>query len=257
MRENITKIDEKIKEKKEPKPENTVPRVIETVATPVMLPVIETVSKIKHEFDLNAKSFRIAVSSEPCPEVESVTEAVTYPDVEKPYKNLLCRSFGRYECPFGNNCKFAHDIKELIVSSCLYDENCKDVEQDADGLLINKANCKNRICQRQHSGETVENLRKRLSCVNKVYEKIPIDISYKTELCKSVGKYKCNYVNCRFAHGIDELKLMSCRFGRSCFDVHFSNGEYKNKNREHEKGRICQKCHPDETIENAIKRISG
>ena len=256
-------------EKIKNQPKKEEPKKEEKIVTVKNVEVEETfVNKI---FNVCAKSFKAAlgvISNEPS---QLVTDLVKEKIDETPVtlKTIMCKSYGKYTCPIGVLCKFAHSLKELNIKKCAYGCSCFDVEFVA-GSYINKNNVKNRICQRQHPEETIQNVHKRIGIVEEkpkmevvqqkpktdfVYKKVEVvQQKCKTELCRSVGKYICRMgTDCRFAHNSKELKVIPCCFGSRCFDVELYSGVYRNIN--NMKNRICQRQHPDETFKNVHVRL--
>ena len=199
-------------------------------------------------FNVCVKSFKAAlgvISKEPSqfsvePKVELKVE------VKENTKTIMCKSYGKYICPMGTNCRFAHSLKELKIEKCVYGCRCFDVEF-ISGSYTNRKNSKNRVCNRIHPDETIENVHKRIGIIEEVSK-------CKTELCRSVGKYTCPIgINCRFAHNSKELKVLPCNFGLNCFDVEYCSGVYRNK--KNMKNRICQRQHPEESSKNVYARL--
>jgi len=206
----------------------------------------------KSQFNINSKSFIMAlgvVSNEPsqkCCEKEDVKSETSI----KSIKTEMCRSVGKYKCHIGVNCRFAHNLKELKIINCAFGDRCFDVEC-ISGKYINIQNNKNRICQRQHPTETLENVYNRLNIKNEEENKVN---KIKSELCKSYGRYTCNIgKNCKYAHNFIELNVLKCSFGDRCFDVDCVSGRYLNKR--NTKNRICQRQHPWETLKNVHDRL--
>ena len=209
--------------------------------------IIKKETIVKKIFNICTKSFKTALgisSNEPS---QFFTKTET--EIEKQKENtktIMCKSYGKYTCSMGSNCRFAHSFKELKVEKCAFGCRCFDVEF-ISGSYINRKNLKNRVCNRIHPDETNENLHKRIGIIEEVSK-------CKTELCRSVGKYTCNIgTKCRFAHNSKELKVLPCNFGSNCFDVECCSGVYINKN--NMKNRICQRQHPEENIKNVHMRL--
>ena len=94
--------------------------------------------------------------------------------------------------------------------------------------------------------------------VREVYRTVPehSSTSIKRDLCKSViGGYKCPVgSDCRFAHSLDDLNITKCTFGTRCYDVVYaSDGKVTNANGE--RTRVCQRLHPNESIQNVRSRL--
>ena len=244
----------------EPKIEEKPKKEIIKKDEPIKKPTI--VNKI---FNICAKSFRSAlgiVSKEPS---QFVTE--TKNEIKEKTKTIMCKSYGKYNCHMGTNCRFAHSLNELKIEKCAYGCRCFDVEF-VSGSYVNRKNLKNRVCNRIHPDETIENIHKRIGITEKIINEVSkckteivnkknsiTNVSNsKTVLCISVGKYICNMgFKCRFAHNIKELKILPCKFGFNCFDIESCSGIYRNKN--NIKNRICERQHPDETIKNVHMRL--
>jgi hypothetical protein len=116
---------------------------------------------------------------------------------------------------------------------------------------------KNRVCNKKHPGESIENVHKRIGykvVTKPVISEVKVTDKNKTVLCNSVlGKYKCKLGNnCKFAHNAKELKVLPCAYGDNCFDVALCSGNYINKNNTK---RICNKKHPSETTTNLYTRL--
>ena len=225
-------------------------------------------------FDLSVKSFRLAVSKEittPQNRVEPEQVQLPVQEIVSKTKTELCRSVGKYECKHPD-CRFAHNKDELKVVRCPFGNRCFDVEC-IDGVYRNKVNAKNRVCQKQHSTETIESVYSRLGLkdepkpspivkveggdwtVVKIRRPAPkIESNERTQLCNSVtGNYVCSR-DCKFAHNKKELKILRCSFGERCFDVeNFGRGVYRNK--KNIKNRVCQRQHEGESLNSVYERV--
>ena len=225
--------------------------------------------KPKSVFDLNIKSFRLAVSTEQFP-TQNQEPTNVVPVVSKT-KTQLCRSVGKYECKLGSDCKFAHNKDEWNVIKCPYGDRCFDVES-IDGVYKNKENMKNRICQKQHNTETIGNVYLRVGMKEKPIHVSPIDSTWtlvqhkkptpqkvsieKTQICNSMtGNYSCRSGgNCKFAHSKKEWKILKCTYGERCFDAeHTGSGVYRNK--KNNKNRVCQRQHEGESLKSVYDRL--
>lgn len=277
IQNKIKNLEIKLVELKEPKKE--VPRVmVENCWTRKAAPVVVEPKAERSIFDLSVKSFRLAVSKEITtsqPRIESVP--VPVPETISKTKTELCRSVGKYECKH-HECRFAHNKDELKVVRCPFGDRCFDVECIA-GVYRNKVNAKNRICQKQHSTETIQSVYTRLGLKDvpkpdpivkdeggggdwtlvKTRRPAPapkIESNERTQLCKSVpGKYVCRSdKDCKFAHNKKELKILRCSFGEKCFDVeNAGRGVYRNK--KNIKNRVCQRQHEGESLISVYQRV--
>ena len=74
----------------------------------------------------------------------------------------------------------------------------------------------------------------------------------KTRMCNSVDKKEpCPHAEkCRFAHGLDELKISPCLFADRCRLVRLWNGKLYNNGE-----KICNHKHPQEDDEQFISRV--
>lgn len=73
---------------------------------------------------------------------------------------------------------------------------------------------------------------------------------FKTRMCKSVGKNKCQYGDkCQFAHNLDELNISTCVFGDKCRLVKVINCKLLNKGI-----KICNHKHSQESKEEFFTR---
>lgn len=227
--------------------------------------IIKTVTEHKAEkkveiicikkFDTDSRSFKAAlnvISSEPS---QYYIESNIIKEVnEVKTKTEMCKSYGKYICSLGDKCRFAHNFDELNIISCPYGNKCYDIECSS-GEYLNKNNMKNRVCNKKHPGETIENVRNRIG--NKVINKVvvpEVTDKSKTVLCNSVlNNYNCKLGNnCKFAHNAKELKVIPCAYGDNCFDVEICSGVYINKNNTK---RVCNRKHPSETTNNLYKRL--
>jgi hypothetical protein len=122
-------------------------------------------------YNRNNMKNRVCNKKHPGESTENVHKRIGYNKVPKVIvpnvkvtdksKTVLCNSvLGKYKCKLGNNCKFAHNAKELNVLACAYGDNCFDITL-CSGTYINKNNTK-RICNKKHPSETTTNVHKRL-----------------------------------------------------------------------------------------------
>ena len=74
-------------------------------------------------------------------------------------KTRICNSVDKKEaCKHGENCRFAHDLDELKISNCLFEDNCRFVKM-CDGKLQNDGT---KICNHKHPQESRENFMSRV-----------------------------------------------------------------------------------------------
>ena len=68
-------------------------------------------------------------------------------------KTRMCNSIDKKEeCKHGDQCRFAHNLSELKISNCLFEDNCRFVKM-SDGKLRNNGA---KICNHKHSQESKE-----------------------------------------------------------------------------------------------------
>jgi len=80
---------------------------------------------------------------------------------KKKEKTQMCRSVKeKTKCPHKNNCRYAHNFNELVVSVCGFNEKCRGVVMDKKGAYTNSVDGK--VCCYRHPGETKDNYRKRV-----------------------------------------------------------------------------------------------
>ncbi len=257
---DIDKLNVQIEKIKNP-PVAAVKKVeVKKVEAKIEIKKVEVVFVKK--FDTSCKSFRNAlgvVSNEPS---QLCCENKTLDTVENKIeakvcrlKTEMCKSYGKYVCPLGNNCNFAHNFDELNILACPYGSKCYDI-YCSSGEYFNRNNYKNRVCNKKHPEETKENIYKRIGyCkIPAVSKNVETFDNRKTVLCNSViGKYICHLGNnCKFAHNNKELKILPCAYGDNCFDIERCSGVYINKNNTK---RVCNKKHSSETTENVHKRL--
>ena len=123
----------------------TVEEVKETVVEKVKETVVETVEKVKETV--------VDTVEEVWQEVKKPTakKSVALPNtIHK--RAQMCRSVGSNEpCRHGNNCRFAHDISELVFLYCSFGLDCRNVDRQSSGVYKNKAG---KTCNHLHPGET-------------------------------------------------------------------------------------------------------
>ena len=79
----------------------------------------------------------------------------------------MCFSFiNKTTCPHKENCRFAHDIKDLIIRDCLFQDKCFNVKKDGQSTYINTS--KTKICDCIHKDETNDNYYNRIGIKTKI-----------------------------------------------------------------------------------------
>lgn len=74
---------------------------------------------------------------------------------KKLIKTKICNSIMQnIKCKHGDNCRFAHDKKEIVSCNCLFGENCIYVYKK-DDIYLNKL--KTKICEHRHPLESKKN----------------------------------------------------------------------------------------------------
>ena len=87
--------------------------------------------------------------------------SVVKEEPKKKEKTQMCRSVKeKTKCPHKNNCRYAHNFNELVVSVCGFNEKCRGVIMDKKGAYTNSVDGK--VCCYRHPGETKDNYRKRV-----------------------------------------------------------------------------------------------
>jgi hypothetical protein len=81
----------------------------------------------------------------------------------------LCMSIINKTKCLHKNCRFAHDIKELVIRDCLFKNDCKYIKT-INNEYVNI--CKTKICEFKHNKETNENYYKRIG-YNDIHLKVP------------------------------------------------------------------------------------
>jgi hypothetical protein len=81
------------------------------------------------------------------------TENQSENDKIKYMKYVMCLSYYTKSDCTNKNCRFAHDINELIHTSCKYGDKCDSIQRIKNGVYRNITNKK--LCLRFHSDETV------------------------------------------------------------------------------------------------------
>jgi hypothetical protein len=74
-------------------------------------------------------------------------------------KTRMCNSIDKKEeCKHGDQCRFAHNLSELKISNCLFEDNCRFVKM-SDGKLRNNGT---KICNHKHPQESKEDFMSRV-----------------------------------------------------------------------------------------------
>ena len=59
----------------------------------------------------------------------------------------------KQQCPHKDNCRFAHNVSQLRVSKCLFEDKCRLVKYE-NGVMSNIS--KTKICEHLHIGENTD-----------------------------------------------------------------------------------------------------
>jgi hypothetical protein len=71
-------------------------------------------------------------------------------------RNRMCNSVGTGEpCEHGENCRFAHNWDELVVSECTFGSECKHVKKQSEGVYTV---VEGKYCKYKHPKETKESV---------------------------------------------------------------------------------------------------
>jgi len=74
-------------------------------------------------------------------------------------KTRMCNSIDKKEeCKHGDQCRFAHNLEELKISNCLFEDNCRFIKM-YDGKLRNNGA---KICNHKHPQESREDFMSRV-----------------------------------------------------------------------------------------------
>ncbi len=173
--------------------------------------------------------------------------------VVKPIKKRACEKILEgLHCIYGFRCTFAHSIAELVIDDCMHGKRCYSVFFDRNGVYCNNGD---RICRRLHPSESLELYHKRVE-TKKNMPTLPDEVAKVsakcTKMCRVVlQNTKCEILECQYAHSLEELIVSDCGYGDTCIHVKRDGDEYKNID---PKNKVCMRIHPDETIENVVKR---
>ena len=139
--ETVEKVDEIVVD--------TVEKVVDTVVDIV----VDTVEKVEETVVDTVDETVVDTVEEVWQEVKKPTakKSVALPNtIHK--RAQMCRSVGSNEpCRHGNNCRFAHDISELVFLYCSFGLDCRNVDRQLSGVYKNKAG---KTCNHVHPGET-------------------------------------------------------------------------------------------------------
>lgn len=119
-------------------------------------------------------------------------------------RNLLCKKMNIY-CN-RENCDRSHSIDELVISNCIYDEKCKNLEK----------------CPFVHKFDLPIN---KDEYFKRMFRYINPYSTFKTTICRYSEK-GCKIENCRKAHNEKELKITECDcFRENCVFYHKNKDE--------------------------------
>jgi hypothetical protein len=75
---------------------------------------------------------------------------------KQPNRTQMCESVeSNKSCRHGTNCRFAHDVSELVFPECSFGNNCNNVNSKGNGMY---SSVYGKICIRSHPGETKESV---------------------------------------------------------------------------------------------------
>lgn len=195
---------------------------------------------------LSMENLKNTISNESVFEVEKIT---------KPIKKRACQNILEgLNCTYGARCTFAHAIAELVVDNCMHGGRCYSVFFDKNGVYCNNGD---RICRRLHPSESLELYHKRVE-TKKNMPTFPDEVAKLsakcTKMCRvTLQNTKCETPDCQYAHNLEELIVSDCGYGDICIHIKRDGDEYTNKD---PKNKVCMRIHPNETIENVVKRRS-
>merc|ERR1712066_1151145 len=130
-------------------------------------------------------------------------------------KTKLCTRFAKGNCPYQDNCDFAHGEDDLRKVPCMFGPKCKY------GPKSNKK----RTCWYLHTEEEEEdNSGSSDSCPASPSPASPaspykLPPSYRMTMCRNFANGSCQYgERCYFAHGKHQLRtdVIECEFGADC-----------------------------------------
>ena len=94
-------------------------------------------------------------------------------------RNKMCKSVATNNpCEHGENCRFAHNYDELVLSDCIFGTECKHVKRQSEGVYLL---LEGKYCNHKHPGETKASICARfgIPICDAPKEEVPIDIKPK------------------------------------------------------------------------------
>jgi hypothetical protein len=89
---------------------------------------------------------------------EKYSESFAQRSVSENFKTRMCNSVDAEQpCFHGDECKFAHSLKELVTRDCNFKDRCRFVKIKS-GKLVNEGS---NVCRNKHPGEDQDNFIKR------------------------------------------------------------------------------------------------
>ena len=81
---------------------------------------------------------------------------------DKLKRTKLCLSvINKTICPHKNNCRYAHNIQELTVKECLFQDECNYIKKEKNNYIYKNIS-KTKICECKHKDEKLDNYYERL-----------------------------------------------------------------------------------------------
>lgn len=173
---------------------------------------------------------------------------------EKNSKTIICKSIKEInQCTYGNKCIYAHYLEDLTPKDCGFGDKCYRIKYNTKNVVRNVDN-KN-PCVFIHPEETIEMFAKRQGAKPELMKKPDPSVVFKnTRMCHAVleGK-KCESISeCTYAHELEELRILTCMFGKDCHHVINIDNNYVNNEDSIKK---CFYIHPEEDKANYKKRV--
>lgn len=79
------------------------------------------------------------------------------------YTKLCLSVINNTHCPHKNKCRFAHDIKDLVIRECLFKDDCNYIKKEIiNNNTFYKNISKTKICDCKHKNESLNNYYQRL-----------------------------------------------------------------------------------------------